>query len=256
MILDIWLPKFKGSGKNRKIVFYTKYDIDNFLVKKPKGCIVRYTCDRCESKNIKNTTSSTLFRDGVIYNSIKYQTCRSCRSKISEYEIKKTQIPFLKILESFKDNNYLLITTNDEYQNSENKSQMKLKSICKNNHLYSCTWNNWSRGKRCRKCYDCNKTENSIKYKEGYELYHYLVWRETNKNYKNNIKILNPNNLKRNEKIHLDHIYSIYDGFMNNIPVFVISSIYNLRLISSSKNISKGKKSDISIDELFSYIFC
>ncbi len=255
MILDIWLPKFKGSGKNRKVLFYTQYDIDSFFVKKPKGCVIRYRCDKCVSKNIKNTTSSTLFRNDVVYNSIEYQTCRSCRSKISEYEIKKTQIPFIDILESFKDNNYLLITSKDEYHNSENKSQMKLKSICKNNHLYSCTWNNWSRGKRCRKCYDDNKKENSIKYKEGYELYHYLVWRETNKNYKNNIKILNPNNLKRNRKTHLDHIYSIHDGFMNNVPVFVISSIYNLRLISSSKNISKGKKSDINIDELFDKIF-
>lgn len=42
---------------------------------------------------------------------------------------------------------------------------------------------------------------------------------------------------------------------MNNVPVFVISSIYNLRLVSSSKNISKGKKSDINIDELFDKIF-
>jgi len=255
MIIDIWKPKFKGSGNKKIIIEYIEYDIDQFYIKKPKGYIVRYLCDKCDSGILHNTTSSTLFRGGVVYNTIKYQTCRSCRSKISEYEIKKTQIPFTDVLESFNLSNYKLITSYIDYDKSSNKSQMRLNTICENDHIYYCTWNNWIKGKRCRKCYDINRINNAIKYKKGYELYYYLVWRETNKNYKKNKKILNPNNLIRNRNLHLDHIHSIYDGFKNNLPVYIISSIHNLRLISSSRNISKGKNSEITVDELCLNIF-
>lgn len=49
---------------------------------------------------------------------------------------------------------------------------------------------------------------------------------------------------------HIDHIFSIKEGFMKNIPAYIIGSIVNLRLLYCKYNISKGYKSDISIDEL------
>ena len=70
-------------------------------------------------------------------------------------------------------------------------------------------------------------------------------------NYKKNKKTINPNNLKRGvTDYHLDHIYSIHDGFKNNIPTYIISDIKNLRMIKYDLNLKKGKRSDISIDDL------
>lgn len=63
--------------------------------------------------------------------------------------------------------------------------------------------------------------------------------------------IINPLSLPlgRN-KNHIDHKYSVYDGFINNIPIYIISSLYNLQILDEKSNISKGKKSIISKDEL------
>ena len=54
----------------------------------------------------------------------------------------------------------------------------------------------------------------------------------------------------RSSLYHIDHIYSVADGFRNNIDPKIISSICNLRLIDSEYNLKKGSKSDISIEEL------
>ena len=49
---------------------------------------------------------------------------------------------------------------------------------------------------------------------------------------------------------HLDHIYSIHYGFINNIPPYIIGHRNNLRLIPRSENSSKNKRCDITIDEI------
>ena len=48
----------------------------------------------------------------------------------------------------------------------------------------------------------------------------------------------------------LDHIYSIYDGYKNNVDPKIISSIFNLQLITEKINKSKGKNSWIDKEEL------
>ena len=51
-----------------------------------------------------------------------------------------------------------------------------------------------------------------------------------------------------------DHIYSVNEGFKNNIDPKVISHPANCRLMIHSDNISKNKKSDITIEELLKKI--
>jgi hypothetical protein len=248
MIINIWKPIYKGSKQNRQVTRYEKVDfVDR------KGYIIIYSCDICEK--ISKTNSSSLLNTSYSFNTIQKQTCRCCRSRISEYEIKKTQIHFSEILNSIASENYTLKTSEKEYNSSFRKSQMKLNVVCNIGHDYTVSWNNWSKGKRCRTCYEKNKKSNAVKYKYGFFLYHFLVWKETNKNFKEYQNLINPNNLKRTSKLHLDHIYSIYDGFQNNVPTYIISSIQNLRLVSSARNISKGKKSEITLDELCIKIF-
>lgn len=58
----------------------------------------------------------------------------------------------------------------------------------------------------------------------------------------------NPNGVSR------DHMYSIMDGWKNKIDPEIISHPANCRLITQRQNVSKGRKSSITIDELMSRI--
>jgi len=83
------------------------------------------------------------------------------------------------------------------------------------------------------------------------ELYRNNVKILTNYNYIKYFNIINPNKLNRSfTEYHLDHIYSVQDGFDNNINIDIISSPINLRLLSANNNISKNRKSEFSKEEL------
>ena len=56
---------------------------------------------------------------------------------------------------------------------------------------------------------------------------------------------------ERGKHWHLDHIYSITDGFINDVPVNIISDVSNLRLISDKENYKKHKKSEKTLAELY-----
>lgn len=49
---------------------------------------------------------------------------------------------------------------------------------------------------------------------------------------------------------HVDHIYSIKDGFKNKVPPTIMSHPANLRVIEAKKNSAKGGKSEITLEEL------
>jgi hypothetical protein len=75
-------------------------------------------------------------------------------------------------------------------------TQFKHNVVCDNNHQITATWNNWSKGKRCRLCYETNKFNNAVKYKNGWDRYEFLTWYYTEKSYKTHYNEINPNNLK------------------------------------------------------------
>ena len=56
---------------------------------------------------------------------------------------------------------------------------------------------------------------------------------------------------KRSKHWHVDHIYSVTDGFLNDVPVNVVSDISNLRLISDKDNYIKHKKSEKTLEQLY-----
>jgi len=68
--------------------------------------------------------------------------------------------------------------------------------------------------------------------------------------YNRNIDKIDPQHL-RCKHWHVDHIYSVTDGFLNDVPVNVISDISNLRLISDTDNYKKHKRSDKTIEQLY-----
>jgi hypothetical protein len=85
---------------------------------------------------------------------------------------------------------------------------------------------------------------------EDKRYYEILVRKYTEKQ---NIKLLKNNVLRgpvENNGYHLDHIYSISEGFKNNIPIHIIADINNLRFIPARENQSKNYKCHITIDEI------
>lgn len=85
-----------------------------------------------------------------------------------------------------------------------------------------------------------------------YELYRLNVWRITNKQDLESLKDidkrgridLNP------DAYHIDHKFSIREGFEENIPPEIIGSLKNLEMIPGRKNCSKRAKCSISKEEL------
>jgi len=58
-------------------------------------------------------------------------------------------------------------------------------------------------------------------------------------------------NLNPGSGFHVDHKMSVYDGFYNNIPAYLIASFENLQIITSLDNLQKGSSSSITKDELY-----
>lgn len=85
------------------------------------------------------------------------------------------------------------------------------------------------------------------------ELYYKTVWSFTNESLfiHGNDKFGSDWKERRgNKQFHIDHVYSIYDGFENNVPPYIIGNINNLQLIWHVENRKKGSKSNITLNEL------
>lgn len=90
-----------------------------------------------------------------------------------------------------------------------------------------------------------NLISDYIKYKKS-------VYRITRINWAKFKNKINPMNLQRGRNAyHLDHIYSIKHGFLNNINPHIIAHRNNLRMIEENYNISKSQKCDITLNKLF-----
>jgi len=86
-----------------------------------------------------------------------------------------------------------------------------------------------------------------------FKTYKAEVWKITNK-----VKHLLKNFSKTGNKLndyHCDHRYSIYQGFKDNIPTFIIGNLCNLEMINSRTNMSKNIKCSISKEELFNEFY-
>jgi hypothetical protein len=75
-----------------------------------------------------------------------------------------------------------------------------------------------------------------------YEKYRRRVWQISNQNYKLHKNKINPENLPRGVKYHLDHKYSIQQGWVNGKPAENIGSCENLQILEAQTNRRKGNK--------------
>jgi hypothetical protein len=81
--------------------------------------------------------------------------------------------------------------------------------------------------------------------------YKKVVTNRTITMYRNNQNLINPNNLKRsNKSYHIDHIFSIKQGFLINLPVEIVSHPCNLHMIHYKENLIKQDNCWIELNEL------
>jgi hypothetical protein len=83
------------------------------------------------------------------------------------------------------------------------------------------------------------------------EEYYNAVRLITNKSWYDHFYIINPDRLQRSKDLHLDHVYSIAEGFKNNIPPEIIGHWTNLRLIPKIDNSSKGATCHKTKEQLY-----
>ena len=95
---------------------------------------------------------------------------------------------------------------------------------------------------------------NSMKDKiDEWQSYHRVVSDLTTLSYLSNIDNIDPER-KRGSDFHLDHIYSIKAGFINQIDPKIIAHPRNLRILACKENLSKNAKCDITLAELLDSI--
>lgn len=82
------------------------------------------------------------------------------------------------------------------------------------------------------------------------QLYYDEVSRLTKISWNEHFDKINPKRLNRS-KWDLDHIFSIQEGFRQNIPPQVIAHWTNLRMLEPKENYSKGMRCDKTKEQLF-----
>ena len=83
--------------------------------------------------------------------------------------------------------------------------------------------------------------------KTEYRKYNQQVLVITRRQDKTNIKNFNV----KQKGWHLDHIYSISDGWRNNIDPTIVGHFVNLRYVTAKENCTKNKKSDFTKETLY-----
>lgn len=131
----------------------------------------------------------------------------------------------------------------------------KFKIECNKGHLSEKTYTNFIRKDKkfiCQKCFyesiGINFSDEEI---TKFENYKKQVRALTAKTYKIYREIINPENLKVGRgHNHLDHKFSVYEGFKNNVDPKVISAPENLEILTEKENCSKQSKCSITFEEL------
>lgn len=96
-----------------------------------------------------------------------------------------------------------------------------------------------------------NRTQFDDSVVDDFLSYKRVVVNRTMTIYRNNRTIINPNNLKRGIKnYHIDHKISIKEGFLNNIPIEIITHPSNLEMIYYMDNLKKQYDCSISQEKL------
>jgi len=126
---------------------------------------------------------------------------------------------------------------------------------CEQGHITKKKYHNIVRKNKkyiCEKCFYCdislNLTDEELNNINNYKRQARALTAKTYKKYKSEI---NPENLPLGKgKFHIDHKYSLHEGYKNNVDVKVISSKENLQILSEYENLSKQHRCSIKLNDL------
>lgn len=220
------------------------------------------------SKNTINKLKRKWLNKDSIYNSEAYRKKLKNKSESNgnwkggitqkDYVLCNTYSNQLELYEKTRNDNGVLevvcIYCGKWYKPNRNEVSNRLQFL-KSNKKYHGEFNFYCSDKCKSECYIYKLSERDLLSrinKDSYSLYKSLVYKYTRKNYKRFQKIVNPNNLSigRN-KYHLDHKYSILEGFNHCILPHIVGSYVNLEILGEKYNINKGPKCSISLKELY-----
>jgi len=126
---------------------------------------------------------------------------------------------------------------------------------CSQGHIAKKKYHNIIRkGKKyiCEKCFysdiSLNLTDDELNDIVKYKRQVRALTAKTYKKYKSEI---NPDNLPIGRgKFHIDHKFSLHEGYKNDVDVRVMSAKENLQILSQHENLSKQQRCDIELNEL------
>lgn len=207
------LNKFKFSDDELKIIYQKTQYLTNVSFSERIYCFLH---DLKRKPHCKNCNRDVVF----LRISSGYRTFCSCKCK-NTYIILNTDIN-KRISESVLQYHNTL-----PYEKRRKQQNKRIKTMVENNQIID------------------------PKDKSLFEIYRSEVTKVTNRQ-----KISRLKNSEKRGRIelngfHLDHIFSVQNGFLNNIPPYIIGDITNLRFISGFENCSKKERSDKTIEELF-----
>jgi len=223
--------KFINSLKDRKYIIINKISKDQKLSYE----------DAVKEYNLKMRNISPYVKEYWIKKGFSEEEAllkiievgKNCSPRLLNYWIKKTNSldKAKKLHSEFQDNNSLISISNR--LNCSITDAINIQNIF------------------IKKMLSTLKEQGFIFKKDSNEFFKYKssVISLTKKNFKLHKNIIDPKNL-RGVDYHLDHKYSIFEGYLNNIDPDIIASIYNLEILNASDNCSKNIKCSITKEDL------
>jgi predicted Zn-ribbon and HTH transcriptional regulator len=83
-----------------------------------------------------------------------------------------------------------------------------------------------------------------------YEKYRKSIWNITNQQFVEHYYKINPTNIRRGPLQHLDHKYSIQQGWQNSVSPDIIGGWKNLQILPAKQNQSKSNKCSVTLESI------
>jgi hypothetical protein len=162
--------------------------------------------------------------------------------------ISRSQLKTKRLSDFIKEANIIHNNKYDYHLSNYTKNHKNIDIICPSHGSFQQTPSVHLSGIGCKICSGYKLPDRQI---SEYKIYKSKVWSESNKSYRKFFILINPENLIRSRTIHLDHKFSISDGFKNKVDPKIIGHYYNLHMLTSLENRSKWDKSSITLEELY-----
>ncbi len=209
-------------------------------------------------KRRRSWASKTKKERGDILNKRK-DTCLCKYGKDNSFKVEKFKEKAKQTkLEKYEDENYnnreQYLETCQLLHGVDNLFQLPIvKDKSKQTKLENYGDENYCNAQKIRTTKEINGTIVPLSEKPDFEHYRMLVTRITNSQPLTDLENID-NRGRTPDDFHLDHKYSVFQGFKDNILPYYIGNINNLEMINSIANISKRTKCSISYEELINIV--